>query len=83
MTNRARRGILATVLVMLLLAIPGFAFLLRAFADQAGVHRSVFTVMTLLAIVGVVAILRRLGRSITSAHRNRLFANAHPDADLR
>jgi heme A synthase len=69
MMKRNRRGILAAVLVMLLFAIPGFALLLRAFADQAGMHRSVFTVLTLLAIVGVVKILRRLGRSIASTHR--------------
>lgn len=58
--SRIARGILAAVLLMLLFAIPTFSFVLKAFAEEAGVNRWVFTVLTLLAIVGVVALLRRL-----------------------
>jgi len=60
MMGRIVRGILAAVLVMLLFAIPTFALLLKAFAEEAGVNHSVFTVLVLSGIVGVVALLRRL-----------------------
>ena len=56
-------GIVAAVLVILLLVIPTFAFLVRTFAEEAGMNRSVFTLLTLLAIVGVVTLLRRVLRA--------------------